>query len=80
MREVLQLKILVRQRKEGKDLREHSTKGGVSSESDCVPMHMQKHTDTHIYAHHTSHPRKRSQEWWHTPLIPALGRQRQVDF
>jgi hypothetical protein len=18
--------------------------------------------------------------WWHTPLIPALGRQRQVDF
>jgi hypothetical protein len=23
---------------------------------------------------------KLSQEWWHTPLIPALGRQRQVDF
>jgi hypothetical protein len=21
-----------------------------------------------------------SWEWWHTPLIPALGRQRQVDF
>jgi hypothetical protein len=21
-----------------------------------------------------------SQEWWHTPLIPALRRQRQVDF
>jgi hypothetical protein len=21
-----------------------------------------------------------SQVWWHTPLIPALGRQRQVDF
>jgi hypothetical protein len=21
-----------------------------------------------------------SQAWWHTPLIPALGRQRQVDF
>jgi hypothetical protein len=20
------------------------------------------------------------QEWWHTPLIPALWRQRQVDF
>jgi hypothetical protein len=19
-------------------------------------------------------------QWWHTPLIPALGRQRQVDF
>ena len=22
----------------------------------------------------------RSRAWWHTPLIPALGRQRQVDF
>jgi hypothetical protein len=21
-----------------------------------------------------------SQAWWHMPLIPALGRQRQVDF
>ena len=21
-----------------------------------------------------------SQEWWHRPLIPALGRQRQADF
>jgi hypothetical protein len=21
-----------------------------------------------------------SRAWWHTPLIPALGRQRQVDF
>jgi hypothetical protein len=21
-----------------------------------------------------------SGQWWHTPLIPALGRQRQVDF
>jgi hypothetical protein len=23
---------------------------------------------------------KTSQVWWRTPLIPALGRQRQVDF
>ena len=23
---------------------------------------------------------KSSQAWWHTPLIPALGRQRQVDY
>jgi hypothetical protein len=22
----------------------------------------------------------KSRVWWHTPLIPALGRQRQVDF
>jgi hypothetical protein len=21
-----------------------------------------------------------ARQWWHTPLIPALGRQRQVDF
>jgi hypothetical protein len=24
--------------------------------------------------------KKCRQVWWHTPLIPALGRQRQVDF
>jgi hypothetical protein len=23
---------------------------------------------------------KKARWWWHTPLIPALGRQRQVDF
>ena len=23
---------------------------------------------------------KRAGQWWHTPLIPALGRQRQVDL
>jgi hypothetical protein len=22
----------------------------------------------------------RARQWWHTPLIPALGKQRQVDF
>jgi hypothetical protein len=24
--------------------------------------------------------KKRAGQWWHTPLIPALRRQRQVDF
>jgi hypothetical protein len=22
---------------------------------------------------------KEAEQWWHTPLVPALGRQRQVD-
>ena len=31
---------------------------------------------------HTAHLKKQSyhQVWWRTPLIPALGRQRQGDF
>jgi hypothetical protein len=28
----------------------------------------------------TKTKKQKSQAWWHTPLIPALGRQRQVDF
>jgi hypothetical protein len=27
-----------------------------------------------------SNKTKQSRAWWHTPLIPALGRQRQVDL
>jgi hypothetical protein len=39
---------------------------------------------THIHIHHTHHIHilytPYSREWWRTPLIPALGRQRQTDF
>jgi hypothetical protein len=39
---------------------------------------------THILWHFTlfgvKEPGRLSRAWWHTPLIPALGRQRQVDF
>jgi hypothetical protein len=36
-------------------------------------VHLCTHTH-HIYVH------TNSQAWWCTPLIPALGRQRQADF
>jgi hypothetical protein len=35
---------------------------------------------THIYNETLSKRRKRAGQWWRTPLIPALGRQRQADF
>jgi hypothetical protein len=41
-------------------------------------QHFEKQADHFIVA-----KRKRVKEtrqWWHAPLIPALGRQRQVDF
>jgi hypothetical protein len=33
-----------------------------------------------IYIYNVFKEKKKSQAWWRTPLIPALGRQRQVDF
>jgi hypothetical protein len=39
----------------------------------------------HHYHHYPTHTKKKKKEkaarqWWRTPLIPALRRQRQVDF
>ena len=34
----------------------------------CSDTHTQKHKNTH------------TGRWWRTPLVPALGRQRQADF
>ena len=40
------------------------------------------HTSTHIIHKHTiiNNFLKLSRAWWCTPLVPALGRQRQADF
>jgi hypothetical protein len=35
------------------------------------------HRETHT---HRKQEKRLSRAWWHTPLTPALGRQRQVDF
>jgi hypothetical protein len=33
-----------------------------------------------MYSYRLTKTKQRARQWWHRPLIPALGRQRQVDF
>jgi hypothetical protein len=46
---------------------------GVSEESNGVLIYIK-------YINESLKKKQTAGQWWHMPLIPALGRQRQADF
>jgi hypothetical protein len=45
-----------------------------------IPCILSDHHRLRLIFNNNINKRKPSGQWWRTPLIPALGRQRQVDF
>ena len=63
-----------------KNLRTQSNREAGQASQCSSRLRPLKNVNKKVTPDHISIKIKHSQAWWHIPLIPALGRQRQVDF